>query len=168
MRYLIVYACLLLVFAPTWVVGDTFPQGDGTCMTTTYSQFKGKTESKRWPYPCGCLEYSEFSNQYRNKCGNNQNVDARRAQARREEAARHEELMRGLKELQEAVEERAKPGGPSTINRGNAGAINPRTGEFLAPSGGGGYTGTRDGRYYAPARPNGVIDTRTGQFIPVN
>ncbi len=59
-------------------------------------------------------------------------------------------------------------GGTSTINRAGTGAINPSTGEYLAPSGNGGYTGTRDGRYYAPAGPNGVIDTQTGRFIPTN
>jgi TPR repeat protein len=57
--------------------------------------------------------------------------------------------------------------GASTFGT-EAGAINPTTGEFYAPAGGGGYVGTRDGRFYAPAGPNGVIDTRTGQFIPVN
>jgi hypothetical protein len=59
-------------------------------------------------------------------------------------------------------------GGASTINRAGPGAINSSTGEYLAPSGDGGYTGTRDGRYYAPAGPNGVVDTQTGRFIPSN
>lgn len=49
----------------------------------------------------------------------------------------------------------------------NKGAINPRTGEYLAPSGSG-YVGTRDGRYYAPAGPSGAIDTRTGEFVNIN
>ncbi len=59
-------------------------------------------------------------------------------------------------------------GGASTVIRNNSGAINPRTGEVLVPTGDGGYTGTRDGRHYAPAGPNGVIDTTTGKFIPTN
>jgi len=55
----------------------------------------------------------------------------------------------------------------SATKYNNAGAINTRTGEFLAPAGEG-YVGTRDGRFYTPAGPNGVIDTRTGQFIPMH
>ena len=42
------------------------------------------------------------------------------------------------------------------------------TGEFLAPTGGGGFIGTRDGTYYAPSGPSGIIDTRTGGFIPTH
>jgi hypothetical protein len=49
-----------------------------------------------------------------------------------------------------------------------SGAINPSTGEYLVPSGDGGYIGTRDGHFYVPAGPHGAIDTRTGRFIPTN
>jgi hypothetical protein len=51
-------------------------------------------------------------------------------------------------------------------HRVNHGAINPFTGEFLAPAGDG-YVGTRDGTFYAPAGPNGIINTRTGEFSPL-
>lgn len=48
----------------------------------------------------------------------------------------------------------------------NHGAINPFTGEFLAPAGDG-YVGTRDGTYYTPAGSHGIINTRTGEFSPL-
>jgi hypothetical protein len=72
----------------------------------------------------------------------------------------------------EATERSYESGRPVIININpssslNSGAINPSTGEFYAPAGGGGFVGTRDGRFYAPAGPNGVIDTQTGQFIPI-
>lgn len=59
-------------------------------------------------------------------------------------------------------------GSPSSMNQAGRGAVNPSTGEYLAPAGNGGYTGTRDGRYYAPSGPSGVVDTTTGQFIPTH
>lgn len=49
-----------------------------------------------------------------------------------------------------------------------AGAVNPVTGEFYAPAGGGNLVGTRDGTLYVPAGPNGMINTRTGEFIPLH
>lgn len=51
-------------------------------------------------------------------------------------------------------------------HRVNHGAINPFTGEFLAPAGDG-YVGTRDGTYYTPAGSHGIINTRTGEFSPL-
>lgn len=57
---------------------------------------------------------------------------------------------------------------PSIDEVPNIGAIDIRSGEYLAPAGPGAYVSTRDGILYAPAGPNGVVDTRTGEFIPVN
>lgn len=48
------------------------------------------------------------------------------------------------------------------------GAVNPATGEFYAPAGGGNLVGTRDGTLYTPAGPSGYINTRTGQFVPAH
>jgi len=45
------------------------------------------------------------------------------------------------------------------------GAIDPRTGEYFAPTGDGGYVGTRNGHVMAPAGPDQVVDTRTGKFV---
>ena len=62
-----------------------------------------------------------------------------------------------------------------SVNRGNTemvgtshGAINPATGEFYAPAGGGNLVGTRDGTLFTPAGSNGYINTRTGQFVPAH
>ncbi|PPC80011.1 MAG: hypothetical protein CTY39_11825 [Hyphomicrobium sp.] len=49
----------------------------------------------------------------------------------------------------------------------NQGAVNTRTGEFLAPAGNN-LVGTRDGRLYVPSGPNGYTDTRTGRFVVAN
>lgn len=58
-------------------------------------------------------------------------------------------------------EERRKTSAPR-------GAVNPVTGEFYAPAGGGNLVGTRDGTLYTPAGPNGYINTRNGQFVPAH
>jgi hypothetical protein len=111
MKSLVFSTAVMLIIAPSYVLSETFPQNDGTCITQTYSAFRGAVESKRWPYSCGCLEFSEFNNQYRNRCGDNQNVDSRRAKERAEEAARqeaiqarHEELIRETKAARRASE----------------------------------------------------------------
>ena len=48
----------------------------------------------------------------------------------------------------------------------NIGAIDIRSGQFMAPAGPGAYVDPRNGTFYAPAGPNGVVNTRTGEFIP--
>ena len=78
-------------------------------------------------------------------------------QRRRDEVA--EERKRSKR--RDDDEERRKTSAPR-------GAVNPATGEFYAPAGGGNLVGTRDGTLYTPAGPNGYINTRNGQFVPLH
>lgn len=49
----------------------------------------------------------------------------------------------------------------------NIGAINVRSGQFMAPAGPDSYVDPRNGTFYAPSGPNGVVNTRTGEYSPV-
>jgi len=50
----------------------------------------------------------------------------------------------------------------------NVGALDVRSGQYLAPGGAGGYVDPRDGTFYAPSGPNGVVNTRTGAYSSVS
>jgi len=50
----------------------------------------------------------------------------------------------------------------------NTGAIDVRTGQFLAPAGPAGYVDPRDGTFYAPSGTDGVVNTRTGEYSPIS
>jgi hypothetical protein len=50
----------------------------------------------------------------------------------------------------------------------NSGAINIRSGQYMAPAGPGGYVDPRNGTFYAPSGPDGVVNTRTGEYSPVS
>ncbi|HEX8948637.1 MAG TPA: hypothetical protein VF790_06730 [Dissulfurispiraceae bacterium] len=62
------------------------------------------------------------------------------------------------------VPSRPIPPPPPLPPQERRGAINPRTGEYLPPSGEG-LINPRTGDYYHPV-PNGYINPRTGEFIP--
>jgi hypothetical protein len=56
----------------------------------------------------------------------------------------------------------------STTSSSNTGAINVRSGQYMAPAGPGGYVDPRNGTVYAPSGPDGVVNTRTGEYSPVS
>ena len=89
-----------------------------------------------------------------------------RAERRWEEWQESEKQRR----REEVAEERKRRHDDEDSRKTSAshGAINPATGEFYAPAGGGNLIGTRDGTLYTPAGPSGYINTRTGQFVPVH
>ena len=114
-------------------------------------------------------EVAEYERRYRER----QKAEAV-AIAREEVAKRLEEKQEDAKQKkrEERDEERgrSKRSGPSElVNSNNSrGAVNPVTGEFYAPAGGGNLVGTRDGTLYTPAGPSGYINTRTDQFVPAH
>jgi hypothetical protein len=56
----------------------------------------------------------------------------------------------------------------SATSSSSIGAINIRSGQYMAPAGPGGYVDPRDGTVYAPSGPDGVVNTRTGEYSPVS
>ncbi len=58
----------------------------------------------------------------------------------------------------------AQPAQPNLPQQENRGVVNPRTGEYLPPSGKGVYN-PRTGDYYIPSG-NGYYNPKTGEFIP--
>jgi hypothetical protein len=56
----------------------------------------------------------------------------------------------------------------ATAGSSNVGAINIRSGQYMAPAGPDGYVDPRNGTFYAPSGPDGVVNTRTGEYSPVS
>jgi TPR repeat protein len=50
----------------------------------------------------------------------------------------------------------------------NNGAINIRSGQYMAPAGPNGYVDPRSGTFYAPSGPDGVSNTRTGEYSQIS
>ena len=102
-------------------------------------------------------------------------IKAGQAKARRLAEAQAEEKAEAqrLAQKRERARRRDDEEGRNTSHLTNStpnsrGAVNPVTGEFYAPAGGGNLVGTRDGTLFTPAGPSGYINSRTGQFVPAH
>ena len=112
-------------------------------------------------------EVAEYERRYRER----QKAEAA-ARTKEETAKRWEEWQESEKQRKRegVADERKRRHDDEGRRNTNAshGAVNPVTGEFYAPAGGGNLVGTRDGTLYTPAGPSGYINTRTGQFVPAH
>lgn len=61
-----------------------------------------------------------------------------------------------------------EPSRGATGDSETRGAINVRTGQYMAPAGTSGYVDPRNGTFYASSGPDGVVNTRTGEYSPTS
>jgi len=87
-----------------------------------------------------------------------QQNELNRARAQQQARSQQQSQVRYQQQPQARVQQQAQ-------EQVQQGAIDPRTGEYFAPTGDGGYFGTKNGHILAPAGPDQVVDTKSGKVI---
>lgn len=113
------------------------------------------------------LENARVNQEYERKMANMRRREAKRnAEWAREKNMQREESFRQEIDRQYSSEPPRSSVPVAPAQNRSRGAVNPYTGEYYPPAGGGGAIDPRDGTYFAPAGPGGVVNTRTGEFVP--